>query len=144
MNKLFLNKKQEKGQGLVEYAIILALIAIVTIGVMTTLGKKTCNAFSSIGNSLDGGTSSACSSVAAAPTAIPATAMPVSIPVTITCPSSGAVDVKNMSGGPNGASFNCAAGSSYTYTVTGQTSGTILQFRNMYPPYNAVYNYTVP
>jgi pilus assembly protein Flp/PilA len=40
MKKLFSNKKNEKGQGLVEYAIILALIALVVIGVMTTLGKK--------------------------------------------------------------------------------------------------------
>jgi pilus assembly protein Flp/PilA len=31
---------KEKGQGLVEYAIILALIAIVVIAVMTTLGKN--------------------------------------------------------------------------------------------------------
>ena len=31
---------KEKGQGLVEYAIILALIAIVVIAVMTTLGRR--------------------------------------------------------------------------------------------------------
>jgi pilus assembly protein Flp/PilA len=43
---------QEKGQGLVEYAIILALIAIVVIAVMTTLGQKVNNTFNSIGNSL--------------------------------------------------------------------------------------------
>ena len=49
-NMLFAPK--EKGQGLVEYAIILALIAIVVIAVMTTLGKKVNNTFNSIGNSL--------------------------------------------------------------------------------------------
>lgn len=43
---------QEKGQGLVEYAIILALIAIVVIAVMTTLGAKVNNTFNMIGNSL--------------------------------------------------------------------------------------------
>jgi len=43
---------KEKGQGLVEYAIIIALIAIVVITVMTTLGKKVNNTFKSIGNSL--------------------------------------------------------------------------------------------
>ncbi len=44
---------KEQGQGLVEYAIILALIAIVVIAVMTTLGgKKVNNTFNSIGNSL--------------------------------------------------------------------------------------------
>jgi pilus assembly protein Flp/PilA len=43
---------KEKGQGLVEYAIILALIAIVVIAVMTTLGKKVNNTMSKIGNLL--------------------------------------------------------------------------------------------
>ncbi len=43
---------KEKGQGLVEYAIILALIAIVVIAVMTTLGKKVNNTFNSISESL--------------------------------------------------------------------------------------------
>jgi len=43
---------KEKGQGLVEYAIILALIAIVVIAVMTTLGNKVNNTFNSIDASL--------------------------------------------------------------------------------------------
>ena len=43
------------GQGLVEYALILALIAIVTIGVLTQLGGKTSQIFSSISCTLDGG-----------------------------------------------------------------------------------------
>lgn len=43
---------KEKGQGLVEYAIILALIAVVVIAVMTTLGKKINNTFNSISDSL--------------------------------------------------------------------------------------------
>jgi pilus assembly protein Flp/PilA len=47
---LFASK--EKGQGLVEYAIILALIAIVVIAVMTVLGNKVNNVFNSISESL--------------------------------------------------------------------------------------------
>jgi pilus assembly protein Flp/PilA len=43
---------KEKGQGLVEYAIILALIAIVVIAVMTTLGKKVNNTLKGISDSL--------------------------------------------------------------------------------------------
>jgi len=43
---------KEKGQGLVEYAIILALIAIVVIAVMTTLGKKVNNTLSGVGAAL--------------------------------------------------------------------------------------------
>ena len=50
-NMLFAPK--EKGQGLVEYAIILALVAIVVIAVMRLLGPKIGNTFSSINNSLN-------------------------------------------------------------------------------------------
>ncbi len=43
---------KEKGQGLVEYAIILALIAIVVIAMMTYLGNKVNNTMSAISNAL--------------------------------------------------------------------------------------------
>ena len=43
---------KEKGQGLVEYAIILALVAIVVIAVMRLLGPKVGNTFSTINSSL--------------------------------------------------------------------------------------------
>ena len=43
---------KEKGQGLVEYAIILALVAIVVIAVMRLLGPKIGNTFSTIAESL--------------------------------------------------------------------------------------------
>lgn len=43
---------QEKGQGLVEYAIILALVAIVVIAVMRLLGPKVGNTFSVINSEL--------------------------------------------------------------------------------------------
>jgi pilus assembly protein Flp/PilA len=62
MNKLFSNNMKEKGQGLVEYAIILALVAIVVIGSMRILGPKVGDTFSSINNSLtldDGGSQAA-------------------------------------------------------------------------------------
>jgi pilus assembly protein Flp/PilA len=43
---------QEKGQGLVEYAIILVLVALVVIAVMRLLGPQVGNTFSSINDSL--------------------------------------------------------------------------------------------
>jgi len=43
---------KEQGQGLVEYAIILALVAIIVIAVMRVLGPKVGNTFSSINSSL--------------------------------------------------------------------------------------------
>ena len=38
----------EKGQGLVEYAIIIAVVAIVVVGAMTLLGPRVGNTFSTI------------------------------------------------------------------------------------------------
>jgi len=51
-NYIMLFAPKEKGQGLVEYAIILALIAIVVIVVMTALGKKVNNTFGTVNNAL--------------------------------------------------------------------------------------------
>jgi pilus assembly protein Flp/PilA len=45
---------QEKGQGLVEYAIILAFVFLVVIVVLRLLGPKIGNTFSSINNSIPG------------------------------------------------------------------------------------------
>lgn len=45
--------KEEKGQGLVEYALILVLIAIVVIAIMTSLGQKTCEVFSTVNCALN-------------------------------------------------------------------------------------------
>jgi pilus assembly protein Flp/PilA len=41
----------EKGQGLVEYAIILSFVAIVVIAVVRLLGPEVGNTFTSINNS---------------------------------------------------------------------------------------------
>jgi pilus assembly protein Flp/PilA len=62
---MFSNKKNEKGQGLVEYAIILALVAIVVIGVMRILGPKIGCTFSGINASLPGGSGSSSSNCSA-------------------------------------------------------------------------------
>ncbi len=43
---------KEDGQGLVEYALILVLIAIVVIGVLTLLGGKVSTVFSNINSGL--------------------------------------------------------------------------------------------
>jgi pilus assembly protein Flp/PilA len=42
----------EQGQGLVEYAIILAFVAIVVISIMRLLGPKIGNTYSSINSSI--------------------------------------------------------------------------------------------
>jgi pilus assembly protein Flp/PilA len=45
---------KEKGQGLVEYALILVLVAIVVIAALMILGPIIGNTFSTINNSLNG------------------------------------------------------------------------------------------
>ncbi len=45
---------KEKGQGLVEYALILVLVAIVVIAALMILGPIIGNTFSTINNSLQG------------------------------------------------------------------------------------------
>ncbi len=54
MNLLFSPSKQTKGQGLVEYAIVIALVAIVVIAVVRVMGPNIGNTFSTINNSLPG------------------------------------------------------------------------------------------
>ena len=51
-NNPMLFAPKEKGQGLVEYAIILAFVAIVVIAVMRLIGPEVGNTFSNISNSL--------------------------------------------------------------------------------------------
>jgi len=48
---LFLNR--ENGQGLVEYALVLVLVAVVVIAILTLLGPQIGNVFSRIINSLN-------------------------------------------------------------------------------------------
>ena len=45
---------KERGQGLVEYALILVLVAIVVIAVLMVLGPMIGNVFSSVNKSLSG------------------------------------------------------------------------------------------
>ncbi len=46
--------KGERGQGLVEYALILVLVAIVVIAILTLLGPQIANVFSVVTNGLSG------------------------------------------------------------------------------------------
>jgi pilus assembly protein Flp/PilA len=45
-------RNREEGQALVEYALLLALIAVVSIAVLTVLGTKVSHIFSKISSSL--------------------------------------------------------------------------------------------
>jgi pilus assembly protein Flp/PilA len=43
----------ERGASLVEYALLVALIAVVCIGAVTFLGREAADSFSEIGNSIN-------------------------------------------------------------------------------------------
>ena len=47
-----INRDEEEGQGLVEYALILVLISVVAIAIMTTVGGKVSSVFTSISTAL--------------------------------------------------------------------------------------------
>jgi pilus assembly protein Flp/PilA len=49
LDRLF---RRERGQGLVEYALIIALVAVVVIGILILLGPAIGNIFSSIQQNL--------------------------------------------------------------------------------------------
>ncbi len=52
LSNFMLSLKREKGQGLVEYALILVLIAIVCIVVLKVVGRGASNAISQAGSAL--------------------------------------------------------------------------------------------
>lgn len=54
MHSLSSRKKNRKGQGLVEYALILVLVAIVVIAALMILGPIIGNVFSKVNSSLSG------------------------------------------------------------------------------------------
>ncbi len=45
---LFLNKEGQQGQGLMEYALVLALVAVVVIAIITLVGPQIGNMYSRI------------------------------------------------------------------------------------------------
>ncbi|MBS3764705.1 MAG: Flp family type IVb pilin [Planctomycetes bacterium] len=53
MKKLWKKLREKEGQSLVEYALILALVAIVVIAALTTLGHQVENQFDQVTNTLD-------------------------------------------------------------------------------------------
>lgn len=52
LNQAMKTLRDDGGATMVEYAIMVSLIAAICIGVVTTLGKSTSNAFSTVNASL--------------------------------------------------------------------------------------------
>jgi pilus assembly protein Flp/PilA len=130
-NKLL---SREKGQGLVEYALILVLVAIVVIAVLLLLGPQINQAFCRVANVLEPGTCGAITSfnfqvVPSGPGKCKATN--ISITVSETVDLSGTIDGKSFSASSvtGTQSFSpidpIACSGSYTVLANGGSKGKI-------------------
>ena len=52
LQEALLRLREERGQGMVEYALILVLISVIVIVILTVIGKQANNVFSNISNAL--------------------------------------------------------------------------------------------
>ena len=89
------------GQGMVEYALILALVAIVVIGALTLLGTNVSNVLGNVNGDLAGGAGTG---------GITPPVIPVSL--NFTCPASGHYWGHNNSVTNNVTQGNCTSGAS--------------------------------
>ncbi len=117
--------RSEKGQGLVEYALILVLVAIVVLAVLLLLGPTVGNAFSNIVANLQrfsGGGSGVIQSVSASNTLGTLT---VNINVSTSSPVTISGDVSHPSNPCSGfCSFNIGSAPAHgTLTVTADAGG---------------------
>ncbi len=118
-------KKREEGQGLVEYALLLVLVAIVVIGILGLMGGQIRDTFAEIIGYLGGGTVSAtCSS-------IPGPGGTINARVTVNVAEDASVSVGgqtrpncsgsctfNFNGIPSGTSYTVTANPGGTTSVT--------------------------
>lgn len=119
---MFKNKhnKNEKGQGLVEYALILVLVSIVVIAAATVLGPQIGGVFSDINTAMGGGSGE--ESIVAKPEP---TAEPTAIPTAVIITGNAAraqycAERPGYVGGVNwGASTHTWTTAGQTYSVTG-------------------------
>jgi len=107
-NKLL---SREKGQGLVEYALILVLVAIVVIAVLLLLGPAINQTFCRVANALQPGTCGAISTVGVS--TAPAGMGNYNVHVTVTV--SEPVDVTVALGGQS-QTQSCSSSCTFTFT----------------------------
>jgi pilus assembly protein Flp/PilA len=53
LQQALLRLREERGQGMVEYALILVLISVIVIVILTVIGRQANNVFSNISNGLN-------------------------------------------------------------------------------------------
>ncbi len=113
-----MKKAREDGQGLVEYALILILVSVVSIGILTVLGPQIGDAFSNVVGSLGGGPITSLTAVR--------TGNDTGNDVTVTVSVSESTSVKlSDSQSGNSTTISCSSTCSYTFSSVGFSGGTI-------------------
>lgn len=102
---LFRNKSDERGQGLVEYALILVLVAIVVIGVLLVLGPTVGRVYCRVANTLHPGS---CGAIASYEVKHNST---LKITATVTKPATVTVTLQDSSYGEKTKSQSCTPSS---------------------------------
>jgi pilus assembly protein Flp/PilA len=105
---------QERGQGLVEYALILVLVAIVVVGILLTMGPTIGNLFSDIKDVLLAGSGGGGSSVI---TGASASRSGSTVRVSVSVSTSTTISISTGSGTVSPSSQTCNG--SCTFTITG-------------------------
>jgi pilus assembly protein Flp/PilA len=113
---------REEGQGLVEYALILVLVAIVVIAILLQLGPVVGNVFSSVvaalGATGSGGGSGSITSVGAS-----WNGPVVNVNVTVSEPATVSISVIQGSGTTAPSSRSCTPGTPCTFNITSPSNG---------------------
>lgn len=137
MLSLFNKSFTERGQGLVEYALILVLVAIVVIAVLLVLGPTISEVYCQVANTLQPGSCGAITSVNAARTG---GGHGNDVVVTITVSKNASVTVTD-SQNADPVTTNCAGSCTVTLSGVGDAAGTATARDNiggiMSAPYSA-------
>lgn len=108
----------QKGQGLVEYALILVLIAVVVIAILLTVGPAISQVYCRVAGSLQPGSCSFGVTITSGPTATPAGPGHVHLSISVQVPE--ATSVTFSAGGKTATESSC--NTSCTLTVNGIVS----------------------
>lgn len=116
------NYSQEKGQGLVEYALILGLVAIIVMGILAMLGPQVGDVFSRITVALS--VSSGNSRITGVTAARTGNGHGNDLVVTVTVSENTTVSVTDSQSGQS-FSMSCSGSCQHTMTGVGHSAGTV-------------------
>lgn len=124
------SKKAQNGQGLVEYALILVLVAVVVIAILTLLGPQVGNVFSRVVNGLGvvdaagGGNGGGAPVPSANVTGVNALRGGPDVVVTVSVSADTNVTVVDSQSGQS-ANASCSANCTVTLSAVGPNAGTV-------------------